>query len=345
MGANPDLHGHIEVGARYYDGRTSGFSAVRLSFGRSGRVTLSGKGRQANYGLDELLISSRIGDTPRLIGLPDGGKCEVADNNVIDRVLKSQSGIRGRWLNQLENHTLFILVAVAVTIASSIATVQYGIPWLAERTAYALPQSIDRKLGQGTLNILDRSLFSESTLDQATQSRLVGRFAEMTATLPAGDTYQLLFRAGTNIGANALALPSGIIVMTDELVAASENDEELVAILAHEIGHLEHRHSIRMAMQSSSVALIIAVISGDVVSSSSLLVALPTALIHTSYSQDFEAEADDYAWQYLTDSGIPTTAFASILTRIAGGSGGSIFSKYLSTHPGTMERVQRFEQE
>ena len=345
MESNPGLHGNIEVGARYYDGRTSGFSAVRLSFGQSGRVNLSGAGMHADYEFDELVISNRIGDTPRLIGLPDGGKCEVTDNGVIDRVLKSKTGNRGGWQHHIENHALFILVAVAVTIASSIATVRYGIPWLAERAAYALPQSIDRKLGQGTLNILDRSLFSESTLEQATQTRLVGRFTEMTATLPAGATYQLLFRAGTNIGANALALPSGIIVMTDELVVASENDEELVAILAHEIGHLEHRHSIRMAMQSSSVALIIAVISGDVVSSSSLLVALPTVLIHTSYSQDFEAEADDYAWQYLTDSGIPTMAFASILTRIAGNSSGSIFSKYLSTHPGTMKRVHRFEQE
>lgn len=82
METNPDLHGHIEVGARYYDGRTSGFSAVRLSFGRSGRITLRGEGRQANYGLDELVISSRIGDTPRLIGLPNGhAKLERGPDN------------------------------------------------------------------------------------------------------------------------------------------------------------------------------------------------------------------------------------------------------------------------
>jgi predicted Zn-dependent protease len=131
--------------------------------------------------------------------------------------------------------------------------------------------------------------------------------------------------------------------MTDELVAASEHDDELAAILAHEIGHLEHRHSIRMAMQSSAVALIIAAISGDVVSSSSLLVALPTVLIHSSYSQDFETEADDFAWHYLVENGIPTRAFASILTRIAGDSDDSAVGKYLSSHPGTHERVQRFQ--
>jgi Zn-dependent protease with chaperone function len=132
--------------------------------------------------------------------------------------------------------------------------------------------------------------------------------------------------------------------MTDELVAASENDDELVAILAHEIGHLEHRHSIRMAMQSLTVALIIAAVSGDVVSSSSLVVALPTVLIHSSYSQEFESEADDYAWHYLVDNSVPTGSFASILTRIAGDGSDSVVGKYLSSHPGTHARVQRFIQ-
>jgi len=344
MHSDPALQGRTEVSARYYDGRTSGSSAVRLSFGRDGQVALRGEGEGADYKFEDLVVSSRIGNAPRQIGLPDGGQCEVADNDTIDRILRERSGNRGGWLHYLENHVIFILVAVVVTISSSIAVVKYGIPWLAERAAYALPQSVDRNLGKGTLDILDRSLFSESTLEPATRERLIARFAEMTATLPAGDSYQLLFRAGNKIGANALALPAGIVVMTDELVATSENDDELLAILAHEIGHLEHRHSIRMAMQSSAVALIIATISGDVVSSSSLVVALPTVLIHSGYSQEFETEADDYAWQFLTDNGIPTAAFASILTRITGDSKDSVVTKYLSSHPGTRERLQRFIQ-
>ena len=336
--------GGTDVDARYYDGRTSGATAVRLSFRHCGRVTLTGAAQSADYKLEDLDISTRIGDTPRLIGLPDGGKCEVSDNDTIDRLLKKQAANRGSWLHTLESHYLFVMFAIVVTIAASTMTFKYGLPWLAERSAHALPQSVDRSLGKGTLDILDRSLFSPTTLEPAIQARLGRRFAEMITTLPAGRDYRLLFRTGNNIGANALALPAGIIVMTDELVAASENDDELVAILAHEIGHLEHRHSIRMAMQSSAVALILAAISGDVVSSSSLLVALPTVLIHSSYSQEFESEADDYAWHYLVDNSIPTGSFASILTRLSAEGGDSVVSQYLSSHPGTHERVQRFIQ-
>ena len=342
MGQTSTPEGGTDVSARYYDGRTSGATAVRLSFGRCGLVTLTGAAQSATYKLEELDISTRIGNTPRLIGLPDGGKCEVSDNDAIDRLLRKQAINRGGWLHALESHYLFVMLAIVVTLVSTTMTFKYGLPWLAERSARALPQSVDRSLGKGTLDILDRSLFSPTTLEPAIQARLSRRFAEMITTLPAGRDYRLLFRAGNRIGANALALPSGTIVMTDELVTASENDDELVAILAHEIGHLEHRHSIRMAMQSSAVALVIAAFSGDVVSSSSLLVALPTVLIHSSYSQEFESEADDFAWHYLVDNSIPTGSFASILTRIGADGGDSVVSRYLSSHPGTQARIQRF---
>ncbi len=50
---------------------------------------------------------------------------------------------------------------------------------------------------------------------------------------------------GRAVGANAFALPSGIVVMTDELVELAKTDDELVAVLAHEIGHVRGRHALR----------------------------------------------------------------------------------------------------
>ena len=66
MGQTSTPEGGTDVSARYYDGRTSGATAVRLSFGRCGLVTLTGAARSANYKLEELDISTRIGNTPRL---------------------------------------------------------------------------------------------------------------------------------------------------------------------------------------------------------------------------------------------------------------------------------------
>ena len=86
------------------------------------------------------------------------------------------------------------------------------------------------------------------------------------------------------MGANAFALPNGTIVVTDDLVKLAEHDDELVAVLAHEIGHVVSRHALRRVLQDSGVMLLVAGITGDIVSISSLAAALPTLLIEAKYS-------------------------------------------------------------
>ena len=50
--------------------------------------------------------------------------------------------------------------------------------------------------------------------------------------------YTLVFRKSDAIGANAMALPSGTIVVTDGLVTLAEDDREILGVLAHEAGHV-----------------------------------------------------------------------------------------------------------
>jgi Zn-dependent protease with chaperone function len=333
----------VEINARYYDGRTSRVQEVRLFFGQDGRLGLTGEGLSSDYVLADVEIGTRIGDTPRTLVFPDGGKCEIRDNNTLDDFLSRNRLENGSgWIHRLESHLRYVVLAVLVTAVFSWGMVAHGIPWLAERTAYALPPAVDRALGQGTLKLLDRSLFSASEIAAETRDRLHERFRLMIQALEAAPHYRLEFRNGGKIGANALALPSGIIVVTDELVQMSNNDDEIAAIIAHEVGHLVHRHSIRMVMQDSAVTLLIAAVTGDPFSTSGLAVALPTVLIHASYSQAFETEADDYAYRYLVNNQIPTRSFADILVRITDEEDESLVEKYISTHPGTRKRIERF---
>jgi Zn-dependent protease with chaperone function len=333
----------MELSGLYYDGCTSRSSAVRLSFCRDGTVDISGEGVSLRFPLAALDISSRVGNTPRAIALPNGGRCEIKDNDGLDSVLVKCGGARPQhWIHRLETSLRYVAAATVITALFAWAMIDHGIPWLAEQAAYALPRDVDRALGQGTLDVLDRQWFSESTLDQTRRAQLEARFLAMTATLESPDSYRLEFRAGGDIGANAFALPSGIVVMTDELVALSENDDQLVAVLAHEIGHLEHRHSLRMVMQDSALALVISAVTGDPFSTSTLAVALPTLLAHAGYSREFETEADDYAYRYLVANGIPTEAFANILVRLGGDGETSTVERFLSSHPGTRERIARF---
>ncbi len=333
----------MQLSARYYDGRTSQACEVQLEFSPDGSLSLFGEGVSFQFAFSTLEIGARLGHTPRSIRLPNGGKCEVADNDALDSILISLGAPqRGKWLHHLESSLAYVIVAVALTGGFVWGMVEYGIPWLAERAAYAVPHSVDRQLGQGTLKVLDKSLFSATQLDEEKRTELQRRFVEITRGLEDGGSYRLEFRSSKKMGANAFALPSGIVVVTDELVRLGNSDDEVVSVLAHEVGHLEHRHSLRTVMQDSALALVIATVTGDPFSSSALAVALPTVLVHAQYSREFETEADDYAYRYLTDNGIPTQVFADMLQRLSGDRRTSTVEAFLSSHPVTIERIERF---
>src|SRR5664279_6314679 len=95
---------------------------------------------------------------------------------------------------------------------------------------------------------------------------------------------------------NALALPGGIIVITDAMVEAFDNDAEFRAVMAHELGHVHGRHAVRLVLQDSGLAVLMTALAGDAVGATVLAVALPSVLLRARYSRQFETEADDYAF-------------------------------------------------
>ena len=132
--------------------------------------------------------------------------------------------------------------------------------------------------------------------------------------------------------------------MTDELVALAHHDDELVAVLAHELGHVRGRHALRQLLQSTGVSAIAFALLGDVSSASALFSAVP-ALIQAKHSRDFEREADGFAKGWLVRNGIGPERFDAILCRMQaeadakGGDGEDGLVRFLSTHPATGERA------
>lgn len=212
------------------------------------------------------------------------------------------------------------------------------------RVAYAVPASMDSALGREALQVLDQVVFSASELDEKRQRQLLSRFDEMTQGLADEHDLRLEFRKSRYVGPNAFALPSGIIVVTDELVSLADHPNELIAILAHEIGHIRHRHALRRLLQSSGTVLLISSITGDITSITALSAALPTMLLEAKYSRAFESEADEFALQYLDDHDIPAKHFADILGRLEELSGTNSRTRdYLATHPPTSRRLKIFK--
>jgi Zn-dependent protease with chaperone function len=334
----------IELTGDYFDGRSSRRHPARLLVHDDGEVRLIlVDGREERTLLDAVLVAPRVADATRALTLPGGGRFETRDNDAVDALQARQRRGRGaRLLHLLESRWRVVLPTLLFVAACVWAFAEYGIPALAREAAFRLPASTSELLGEGALETLDRSLFEPSGLDGEIRTRIEARFTPLTQPAVDGPVPRLVFRRGGTLGANALALPSGVVVLTDELVALSQADGEVVAVLAHELGHVHGRHALRRLIQSSLVAGLAILVTGDVASATSLIAAVPTTLAEASYSRALEREADAYGLSLLDQHGIDRSHFARILERLAALPGTEL-PGFLSTHPTTKERVRALE--
>jgi Zn-dependent protease with chaperone function len=325
-----------------YDGRTSRPVAVVVNLLDSRRVRVKMPAGVRELDLDELSISPRIGNTPRRLALRDGSNIEIDDNDSLDAWLaRYDSSGWQHFVFRLERRWQYALASACLAILATVAFVVYGVPALAGWTARMMPASVDQLLGRGSLDVLDRLWFADSGLPEERQRELHARFDAMRREIPGGSEFRLELRRGAAIGANALALPAGVIVMTDELVDRAEHDAEIEAVLAHEIGHLVHRHTLRMMLQSSVSALLMLAIFGDSSSVSDLIVGVPTLLLQSGYSRDFEREADAYARDWLREHEIAGDPLGALLLRLGKERGDDAAPGYFASHPSARERALR----
>lgn len=333
-----------EIAGQLHDGATARSRDACLRVYPDGTARLAIGGVEHSLTIHDLGVPARLGNTARRIRLPDGGAFETLDNDGVDAVLVMHTQQRINWVHRLENRLGLVLVSTVVVMLAAGAFIVWGVPAVAHRAAFAVSPELAGKIGSGTLTILDQTL-DVSELPDERQAALRAGFADVLEAAPSGYEFELLFRAGGPLGANAFALPSGTVLVTDELIGLAEEDAEIVAVLAHEVGHVVHRHGLRHAIQSSLLAVGILIVTGDVSSTSGFVAALPTALAEANFSREFEREADDYSVAYLRDAGIPTSHFAALLERLEQDHGGGDgFGTFLASHPSTDERIERLRE-
>ncbi len=326
------------LAADYYDGRTSVRHAVSAIVAR-GRLRIVGRDVSEEFDLRRVRRSLRIGNTPRWLYLPGGGALVTADNDAVDRMTRKRR--YDRLLHRWESHPAYAALATGLVVLGLWLAFDRGVPVAVEHVAERVPVAAEAALGEQTLAGMDRRLLQPSKLSAERQAALRERFAAMAKAAGDPTPYRLEFRTSRVIGPNAFALPSGIIVMTDELVRLARRDEEVLAVLGHELGHVRHRHTLRRLLEASATGLIIAAVTGDVASATSIAAAAPAILVQTKYSRDNEREADTYSITMLGKAGLSPRHMATILGRLEQKHGGRRrggFPDFLSSHPATKER-------
>ncbi|MGV6818171.1 MAG: M48 family metallopeptidase [Thiotrichales bacterium] len=300
--------------------------------------------------LATLRFSSRLGNIPRRVELPDGAVFESEDNTGIDQALEQfqHPDEHSSRLHRIESKWRWVLVGIIVIAGFLFSVVHWGIPAASKAIANSLPQAFSERLAAGTLSTLDQFLLEPSELPVKMQKMYTRKFQGLISQIKHSPyRYRLHFRHMQDTP-NAFALPAGDIVITDALITTADSPEEVEAVLLHEMGHVEHRHSLRQVISSSIVAIGSAYMTGGSTVGDEIFAGLPVFLVQQHYSRNSENEADDFAFQHMLQLGIDPINFATIMEKMTGAAQGDPSGQqverrlgYISSHPLSTERIQK----
>ena len=149
---------------------------------------------------------------------------------------------------------------------------------------------------------------------------------------------------------NAFAAPGGLILVTRGLLQCCETEDELAAVLAHEIGHVEKAHGLRAIKTGrlNSALTILAVEAGKNLAGEQLAEVtkafdesindIATTLMNSGYSRKLEYEADAAAVEILKKSGYQPGALVAMLENMAKG-WDATRKDFAATHPPPADRI------
>ena len=308
--------------AVYFDGRSSRGQPVRLALvGEELQATLEaadGSISTLRWPLAQVQWPERTRHGQRVVDLPGGAQLQAGDAAAFDAWRKAH-GARDSWVVRAQQNWRSTLSAALGLVLISVAGYLWGVPWAAQALVAALPEAVDRAVGESALAQIDQRWLKPSALPAERQDALRQAFARaVKAAYPAGDApaYTVRFAvADEALGPNAFALPGGSIVVTDALVKLLEGaDDMVVGVLGHELGHLRHRHGMKALVQVTLVGTATSVALGDF---STVLAGVPALLAQAAYSRGAEREADGEAARLLHAAGLKPAAMVVLFERMA----------------------------
>ena len=327
----------------YFDGKSSRAHEVSVNV-LGQKMSIRGQEIREDVELALCKLEPALGTTRRTLYTPAGGRLDTEDQAAFLSLERSRGGSSGfRFIHWMEGHWKVAAASVAVSVALILVFAVWGVPYLARVAAFSLSENANESVGGGVLESIDRHFFKPTELSQEEQDHIRVLVREFVSASGAPEPKSLEFRVSP-FGPNAFALPGNTVVLTDELVSFVESDGELVGVIAHELAHLQERHAVRTVLQGAGVFMLITVLVGDVTSVTSAAGSLPTLLLQSGYSRDFESEADEISSRWMVEAGYGVRPMIAFLSRVGERGFDGIGPEFLSTHPAPESRIDRLRE-
>jgi len=230
---------------------------------------------------------------------------------LVEAILSQQNNVAQSYQRLQGMHPVKLVLGSSLLIIGTVFLyLQYISPWVGEKAVHLIPQSVEINMGKSIAN----NFISMAEVDTAKSEQLQAFFTACgyTSDYPVHLTYL------TGDVVNAFAAPGGQIVVYEDMLQLTESSDELAGLLAHELAHVNQRHSMKNLAKSLSSYLVFSVLTGDVAGISGVILENANNISEMANSRAFEREADEVGLQYMMDNQVNPQGMVGLFEQLLG---------------------------
>jgi beta-barrel assembly-enhancing protease len=332
----------MTIDAIYFDGQSA----------RDHTVTLSTDGRNLLFSGDSVITTQwplaglhpvdalAVGQPFRLThDSKPGARLIVRDSNFIADLLKKSPHLKGGYSKSDVGNIFGWTLGGLATVAG---LAYFSMTFLPDHVAKILPDSWRNRVGhEMELAVVEGARVCSTPKGDSALGALISNLAQGAPDMPpiGVHVYDVPIM-------NAFAVPGGNIIMTRELLEKADAPEEIAGVLAHEIGHVFHRHPEAQLVRLTGMEVLGSLFTGQQGGNMTSNLAFLATLL--SYSRGAEAEADAYARETLTKASIDPLGLKRFFEKVLKLEAAmkmdnqtfKAIGNLFATHPGTEERIK-----
>ncbi|MAD96653.1 MAG: hypothetical protein CMB99_04925 [Flavobacteriaceae bacterium] len=241
-------------------------------------------------------------------------------------------GLNSKIDSQLHNSKRSSLVGLILGLIGLIFLIYlYVIPTVAE--SFASNMNVSRVIEFG--DYVFRVLSSDLEIDDNKTKKLKNFVDELEIE----SEFPIEIYVAESNQLNAFALSGGKIVIFSALLEKMETKEQLVALIGHEISHIENRHVLKNVARNLSGALFVSIIFGDVNGVTTIMADNAHLFSQLSFSRKLEKEADIFGLEFMRKNAVDLHGMPELFKLLKRETNVDMPS-YLSNHPMLKERIE-----
>lgn len=323
---------------KYFDGKQSQPQQVEIVFDvdsdllliRNDHLSIQWSVTDINYEKIGSMLEIRIKEhSDEFLAVTD----TEFNNTLIKHLHKTKDvGLYKKLLNLSFRKHLFIFAGLLTLLVLGYI---FLVPFIAEKSVILIPQSFDKQIAKIAL-----TNFGFET--DSSKSIILNEFAD---NLTLNNQIDLNFKVVESDIVNAYALPDGTIIVYTGLLDKMNNYEQLTGLIAHEVAHVNNRHSMKMLCRNLSGYIFVSALFSDINGIMAVIAENAHNLNTLTYSRKFENEADEEGTMILIQNGINPRGVISLFKILQKEEKdySNLIPEYISTHPYTKNRIENIE--